>query len=208
MRSSKPISSDFFSSNDVVSIARSLIGKWLITEHDGERTSGIIVETEAYSGTNDKACHANNKKRTPRTATMFLPGGHTYVYLCYGLHHLFNIVTNVEGEPDAVLIRAIQPMEGVERMASRRNLPGNSIRLTKGPACLSQALGINQTYNALNLADGKTIWLEDRQDWPKDWTIAQTTRIGVDYAGEDALKLWRFFVQDNPWVSMIAKKSS
>lgn len=202
LASVEPLSSSFYCRPEVAQIARDLIGKVLISHIDNRFCAAIIVETEAYSGMNDRACHAHNKKRTPRTETMFLPGGHAYVYLCYGLHHLFNVVTNQEGEPDAVLIRAVQPILGIEGMAERRKMKSVDFRLTKGPACLSQAMGIGRESNAQDLTKKQCIWISENPIPFDPGEIVSSSRIGVDYAGEDALKPWRFLVKGNPWVSV------
>ena len=181
----------YFQHKDVVHLAQDLIGKILITETDGIQTSGIIVETEAYRGADDRACHAFNYKRTARTETMFLEGGHAYVYLCYGIHSLFNIVVNREGEPDAVLIRALEPLEGIKIMKERRPKSKNH-RITSGPGCLTKAMGISLAQNALPLISSNGIWLEEPNSPTPDFKIEARTRIGVDYAGEDAKRLWRF----------------
>lgn len=196
----KKIALSWYQHDDVVAMARRLLGKVLCTQIDGLLTKGIIVETEAYSGDNDKACHANNQKQTRRNKVMFGAGGHAYVYLCYGIHHLFNIVTNEEGRADAVLIRALQPMVGEDVMLQRRGLnKSKRILLTSGPGKLSQAMGINLSHYGISL-DQDEIWLEDMGDMPIGKIIA-SRRIGVDYAGEDALKPWRFYMKENPWVS-------
>jgi DNA-3-methyladenine glycosylase len=184
----------YFQNPDVVFVAKDLIGKVLVTNMEGGITSGIIVETEAYSGTNDKACHANNGKRTPRNEIMYHAGGHTYVYLCYGIHHLFNIVTNVVGKADAVLIRGIQPLEGISIMQERRLSRGKVKEIAQGPGVVSKSLGIITKMNGLAL-DSEKIWVEDRNIRFSDGEIWSSPRIGVDYAGEDALKPWRFFVK-------------
>ena len=144
----------FYNRKDVVKIARELLGKILVTEF-GVRTSGIIVETEAYAGITDKASHAYGGRRTGRTEVMYSPGGTAYVYLCYGIHHLFNVVTNIEGIPHAVLIRAIEPVEGIETMLERRGKTKLSPSLTAGPGALSQALGISTALTGTSLQDGK-----------------------------------------------------
>lgn len=193
----KKLERDFYIRDNVVLIAQNFIGKKICTKINGKLTSGIIVETEAYSGANDKACHANNGKRTKRTEIMFGTGGYAYVYLCYGIHNLFNIVTNTDGNADAVLIRAIEPVDGIQLMNERRNFPKDEYKLTSGPGCVSQALGINQAHYGMDLL-GTEIWLED---YIKPESIHSSPRIGVDYAGEDACKEWRFYLKDNPWVS-------
>lgn len=185
----------------MVNVAKQLLGKLLCTNFDGVVTNGIIVETEAYSGNNDKACHANNQNRTRRNQVMFGHGGHAYVYLCYGIHHLFNVVTNKEGSADAVLIRAVEPVEGVEIMLKRRHMKRVEKRLAAGPGVLSQALGI-QTNHYGTALNSNSIWIEEGDPIGND-QIVSTTRIGVAYAEEDALKLWRFYIKENNWVSRL-----
>ncbi len=191
------LTQDFYEREDVVLIARELIGKVLCTCIDGQYTSGMIVEAEAYNGRTDKACHAYGK-RTPRTETMYQKGGIAYVYLCYGIHHLFNVVTNRKGLADAVLIRAIQPLEGIEFMEKRRNLSSENISLTSGPGSAAKALGIHRAYDGTNLTDN-TIWIEDRN--VSGFQVETRKRVGVDYAGEDAQLPWRFIMKSNKWVS-------
>jgi len=195
----------FYQHQDVVHIARALLGKVLVTQVDGLVTEAIIVETEAYRGADDRACHAYLRKRTARTETMFLPGGHAYVYLCYGIHHLFNVVTHVENEPDAVLIRAVQPKSGIETMLIRRKMSQLTVKLTQGPGCVSQAMGINKSLNASSLLGQDCIWIEDRGPVLETFSINTTTRVGVGYAGADAWLPWRFYVAGNPWVSAYPK---
>lgn len=199
MPSSKLLPKEFYRRGDVVQVSRDLLGKVLCTRTDGMLTSGIITETEAYCGRNDKACHAF-ERRTKRTETMYKSGGIAYVYLCYGIHHLFNIVTNEEELADAVLVRAIRPVDGKELMLERRGMESVSPKLTAGPGRLSQALDITINYNGVDLA-GNTLWIEDRGYSFSDEKIQSSTRIGVDYAGEDAQKPWRFFIRDSEWVS-------
>lgn len=191
----------FYRKSDVVEISRQLIGKILCTRIGGASlTSGMIVETEAYCGRNDRACHANNDNRTGRTEIMFHNGGKAYVYLCYGIHHLFNVVTNIEDKADAVLIRAIEPMEGVDQMLYRRSFKHNKPALTAGPGRLTQALGITTDFNGTDLT-GDTIWIEDRNPSVESSQIESSPRIGVDYAGEHAKRPWRFYLSNNRWVS-------
>ncbi len=186
----------FYERSDVVEVAKDLLGKYLVTCSNDAFTVGMIVETEAYSGRNDKACHANNK-RTPRTEVMYSRGGHSYVYLCYGIHHLFNVVTNNEGLADAVLVRALEPIDGVEEMKLRRE---NRANLTTGPGVLTQAMGIKSSMTGLDLL-GDSIWLTPGIE--KDFDIEIDTRIGIEYAQEDALKPWRFYIKGNKYVSKI-----
>lgn len=190
----------FYQRENVVLIAKELLGKTIHSMVNGELTSARITEVEAYSGLNDKACHANNGIRTKRTEVMYAEGGHAYVYLCYGIHHLFNIVTNAKNRADAVLIRAVEPLEGVDIMLERRRKERLDKTLTSGPGTLSEALGIKtKTHYGKWLLDND-IWLEDSRNLSSD-EIITSTRIGVDYAEEDALKPWRFYIKDNQWIS-------
>lgn len=191
----------WYLNENVVDVARRMLGKLLCTNFGRGVTKGIIIETEAYSGNNDKACHANNQNRTRRNQVMFGHGGHAYVYLCYGIHHLFNVVTNKEGSADAVLIRAVEPVEGVEIMLKRRHMKRVEKRLAAGPGVLSQALGI-QTNHYGTALNSNSIWIEEGDPIGND-QIVSTTRIGVAYAEEDALKLWRFYIKENNWVSRL-----
>lgn len=193
---------EFYQRDDVLTIAKELLGKVLITEFGGEYTSGIITEVEAYMAPDDKASHAYNHKRTPRTEIMFLEGGHAYVYLCYGLHHLFNVVTGFKDMAHAVLVRAIEPLDNPEEMLRRRNLTKMQPRVTCGPGALAQALGIKRHHSGLNMLKyNSPIRIEDRQLYFTEEQIVCTTRIGVDYAMEWALKPWRFYVKDSKWIS-------
>ena len=193
------IAQDFYLQDDVVSIARQLLGKTLVTQLGGKLTAARITETESYCGATDRACHAFQNKRTKRTEIMFGPGGHAYVYLCYGIHHLFNIVTNHEGNADAVLIRAAEPIEGLETMLARRGFSELKPNLTTGPGSLSKAMGITTTNNG-NMLWGDEIWLEDAPEM-KPKNIVSNTRIGVAYAGEDAFLPWRFCDADSVFVT-------
>jgi DNA-3-methyladenine glycosylase len=190
----------YYYNPDVVALGRDLIGKYLFTCIDGVITGGYIVETEAYNGVIDKASHAYGNRLTPRTKTMYQAGGVAYVYLCYGIHEMFNIVTNVEGNPNAILIRAIQPTEGLEAMQVRRNMPVIKPTITMGPGSVAKALGISRVINAFSL-QGDTIWIEDRGLTFPDSSIAAVPRVGVDYAGDDALLPYRFYVKGNIYVS-------
>ena len=191
----------FYTRDDVVIVARDLLGKVLCTIVDDVFTCGMITEVEAYAGRNDKACHANNGLRTKRTEVMYQQGGVAYVYLCYGIHHLFNVVTNVADRADAVLIRAIEPLEGLAVMQQRRKKTKVDTTLTAGPGSLSQALGIRtQTHGGLSFL-GDKIWIEDRGSQILSNDIMTTERVGIDYAGEDARKPWRFYLKENKWVS-------
>eukprot|EP01037_Dinobryon_pediforme_P000892 gene892-899_t len=180
--------------------ARDLLGKYLFTRIDGITTGGYIVETEAYNGIIDRASHAFGNRRTQRTATMFMNGGLAYVYLCYGIHEMFNVVTSTEGEPHAILIRAINPTDGLELMMLRRNMQSLKTTITSGPGSVAKALGISRTINGISLQDDR-IWIEDRGLSFNTNEIAAAPRIGVAYAAEDALLPYRFYIKGNIYVS-------
>lgn len=190
----------FYQGDDVVAISRALIGKYLFTCIDNVITGGYIVETEAYNGVIDRASHAFGNRLTPRTKTMFEKGGIAYVYLCYGIHEMFNVVTSVEGQPHAILIRAINPTDGLDIMQYRRNMPVVKPTITSGPGSVAKALGISRAVNAVSL-QGDTIWIEDKGLAFTNNQIAAVPRVGVDYAGDDALLPYRFYVKGNPYVS-------
>jgi DNA-3-methyladenine glycosylase len=190
----------FYTDDDVVKIAQELLGKYLFSHIEGEICAGMIVETEAYCGATDRACHAYPNRRTARTEIMFAKGGVAYVYLCYGIHHLFNVVTNQANQADAVLIRAIEPKIGEEIMLKRRNLKQKKYNLTAGPGAMSQALAIQTSHYGTDL-QGDSIWIENRGVEIHPENIIASSRVGVGYAGEDALLPWRFRVKDNPWCS-------
>lgn len=191
---------EFYLRTDVVQIAKDLLGKILFTEIDGIISSGKIVETEAYRGPDDRACHAWNYRRTPRTEVMFGAGGHAYVYICYGIHHLFNVVTAPADDAHAVLIRAVEPIENVEFMLARRGFSKPIPALTAGPGALSKALGITTDLNGVNLyAPDSPIRILDAGY--KVEKIMEGKRIGVESAGESAHWPWRFWEAGNRWVS-------
>lgn len=189
----------FYERADVVKIARELIGKGLFTKIGNVITGGIIVETEAYSW-KERGCHAYGAKKTARNAVMFQNGGYTYVYLCYGMHHLFNIVTNTKDIPEAVLIRAVEPLIGMEEMQLRRGAKINRFHLTSGPGKLTKAMGIDKSLNGKFLT-GNEVWVEDLGTKIPKAKILASERIGIDYAGEDARLPWRFSLKENLWVS-------
>lgn len=189
----------FYERKDVVKIARELLGKGLFTKINGIVSGGMIVETEAYSW-KEKGCHAFGGKMTGRNEIMFAKGGHSYVYLCYGMHNLFNVVTNVADTAEAVLVRAIEPTVGIEEMKLRRGDLKNPFHLTSGPGKLTRALGINRTFNGKYLLN-TDVWIEDLGVIVKNKDIIASKRIGIDYAGEDAALPWRFTIKDNKWIS-------
>jgi DNA-3-methyladenine glycosylase len=190
----------YYHSDNVVALSRDLLGKYLFTCIDDELTGGYIVETEAYNGIIDKASHAYGNRQTPRTQTMFQQGGIAYVYLCYGIHEMFNIVTSVEGQPHAILIRAIEPTDGLEVMLHRRNMLALKPNITSGPGSVAKALGISRNINAFSLQSNE-IWLENRGLSVPNDSIAAVPRVGVDYAGADALLPYRFYIKGNSYVS-------
>jgi DNA-3-methyladenine glycosylase len=190
------LTQDFYRQANVVAIARKLLGKVLITRINGEFTAGRIVETEAYSY-KERGCHAYENKKTFRNEIMFADGGVAYVYLCYGIHNLFNVVTHKAGKAEAVLIRALEPVAGHELMLIRMKAKKLD-RITAGPGKLTRALGIDRSFNGSSLIHSE-ITIEHEPISPKK--IITTTRIGIDYAGADAALPWRFYLKDNEWVS-------
>jgi len=200
MRRGAKLPRGFYARGDALAVARDLLGKLLVVPAPaGERVSGRVVEVEAYCGVEDRASHAYGGRRTPRTETMYRAGGVAYVYFVYGMHHQFNVVTGPEGLPHAVLVRAVEPVEGIELMRRRRPLRKDR-DLTSGPGKLCQALGIERSYDGEDLL-GRRVWLEETDSPPADEEIAAGARVGVAYAGADALKPWRFWVKGSECVS-------
>lgn len=191
-------------SSDVLQLSKDLIGWKLCTRINGEFTSGYIVETEAYRAPEDKASHAYNGRRTSRTETIFMEGGRSHVYLCYGIHHMFNVVSGPANVAHAILIRALEPCEGIEIMKHRRGTVRHIRDLTNGPGKLCQALGITREHNNLHLLNqvSSPIWLEPGFVVPGSDIVA-STRIGIDYAEEWKEKLWRFYINGNLHVSVV-----
>lgn len=187
---------EFYTRPDVVLIARELLGKVLYTSINHEITGGIIIETEAYAGVIDKASHAYNNRRTARTEIMYREGGCAYVYLCYGIHPLFNIVTSVQDVPHAVLIRGIKPLCGIEIMKNRKGKIELIPKDGNGPGNITKLLGIRVEHSGINLSidsDAEEgIWLQDEGIQVLDSEVKSSPRIGVDYAGEDAKLPYRF----------------
>lgn len=190
----------YYLSDDVPSLAKSLLGKYLITNINGVMTGGMITETEAYEGVTDRASHAYGGLRSKRTEVMYATGGRSYVYLCYGIHYLFNIVTNQKEVPHAVLVRGIFPVIGIEEMMIRTGKSKAGYALTNGPGKLSKALGITLRLNGVIL-NGQEIWIEDRGIEYKDIDITTTHRVGVDYAGPDALLPYRFILDYRKYIA-------
>lgn len=194
MKGSK-LKTDWFRQNDVVKLAKELIGMCLLSHIDGVTTSGLITETEAYEGITDKASHAYGGRRTKRTETMFQNGGISYVYLCYGIHSLFNVVTNTQDIPHAILVRSILPLEGYDTMLIRKGIEQSTSKIGMGPGNVTKCLGIGLEHNALSLQED-TIWIEKRNGITISPQFIQTgKRIGIDYAQEDALLPYRFWVE-------------
>lgn len=195
----------FYTRDDVVVIARELIGKKLVTNFDGVLTSGIITETEAYAGINDRASHAFAGRNTRRTSIMYRSGGTAYVYLCYGVHSLFNVVTNIQGVPDAVLIRGIEPVEGVQKMLERTGKSAIDKTFGVGPGRVSKCLGIHFSHSGLPvtrftgpIVTGVLhIWIENFHYPIEESNVLACARIGVGYAGEDALLPYRFLLKEH-----------
>lgn len=196
----KILDDNFFTREDVVKIARELLGKIIVTNFNHQLTAARITETEAYNGIVDKASHAYNNRRTKRTEIMYANGGVAYVYLCYGIHHLFNVVTNIKDVPHAILVRAVEPLFGIDVMLQRANKQKAGYRLTSGPGNVSKALGIFTHHTGIDLKS-KDFFIAGDGMKISPGNIVATPRIGVDYAGEDALLPYRFFIRDNKYVS-------
>ena len=194
------IEATFYLQENVLAVAKALLGKILVSNFNNVLTAGRIVETEAYNGVVDKASHSYGGRRTNRTEIMYAQGGVSYVYLCYGIHHLFNVVCNVANTPHAVLIRALEPLMGIEDMLIRTNKKTLDNTLTKGPGNVCKALGINTKHTGSSLLQ-EEIYIVDDGFGYTDSNITATPRIGVDYAGEDAQLPYRFIVKDNKYVS-------
>jgi DNA-3-methyladenine glycosylase len=190
---------EFYTRRNVLTIARDLLGKLLVVpDEDGRRVSGMIVEVEAYRGPEDRASHAFGGRRTKRTETMYREGGNAYVYFVYGMYYQFNVVCNVPDIPHAILVRALEPVEGIELMRERRHRQPDH-NLTNGPGKLCIALNIDRALNGADLL-GDRVWIEDYQSVPTR-RIATGPRIGIDYAQEWIDKPWRFWIRDNSYVS-------
>jgi len=190
---------EFYTRSNVVAVARELLGKLLVVPADnGKRVSGRIVEVEAYRGPQDRAAHSYGGRRTRRTETMYGIGGSAYVFFVYGMYYQFNVVTNAPDTPPAVLVRAVEPVEGIELMRKRRSGQSDH-NLTNGPGKLCIALGIDRKLDAADLL-GDRVWLEDAEHIPRS-QIGSGPRIGIDYAEEWVHKQWRFWIRNNPYVS-------
>src|SRR6266851_927834 len=197
----KPLRREFYTRKNVLEVARDLLGKKLVVpDKNGSRVAGLIVETEAYRGPEDRASHAYDGRRTQRTETMYSIGGTAYVYFVYGMYNQFNVVTNVEDVPHAILVRAVDSIEGLDIMRHRRR--GRSeYELTSGPGRLCLALGIDRTLDKADLL-GERVWIEKGVSISSR-QIARGPRVGIDYAEEWIKKPWRFWIRDNPFVSRL-----
>jgi DNA-3-methyladenine glycosylase len=204
MIENRKLKRSFYDRDDVVKIARELLGKILVTKINGVRSSGRIVETEAYAGFKDRASHAFGGRRTVRSEHLYGAPGTIYVYICYGMYHLFNVITNKKDIPHGVLIRALEPLEGMEHMQKRTNKFSADYTITKGPGNLSRAMGMSKFHSGCDILSEEIFIEDDGLRYKKD-QIVVTKRIGVDGAGKDAELPYRFIVRDNPYVS--AKKS-
>jgi DNA-3-methyladenine glycosylase len=192
--------SAFFERGDVVEITKDLVGKILVTFFDEKLAAGRIVEAEAYNGPFDKASHSYNNRRTRRTEVMYAQGGVAYIYLCYGIHQMFNIVTNVKDIPNAILIRALEPLTGIDVMLARSNKMAHGFDLTRGPGNVAKAMGLHTSQTGMSLQSDQLYIADDGHTYEPDQVVA-TPRIGVDYAAEDALLPYRFIVKGNACVS-------
>lgn len=193
------LTKEFYRQPDTVGIAKSLLGKLLVTQFNREKTSGIITETEAYCGTADRGCHAYAGRYTNRTKIMYDEGGISYVYLCYGIHALFNVVTHAEGEPHAVLIRAIQPVDGLIYMLKRRGIKKFTPAIGAGPGLVTQCLGIEVKHSGSSLNDNK-IWIENMESLSDD-KIIESARVGMHFEGYYKTVPWRFRIRNSAYTS-------
>ena len=201
----KKLRVQFYERTDVILIARELIGKIIVTNFDGLITSARIVETEAYIGITDRASHSHGGKRTARNEHMYANAGTTYVYICYGMHHLFNVVTNKKDVPDAVLVRAVQPLTGIDTMLKRTGKLKLDSSLTKGPGNAAKALGISKINSGINLLKNE-IYIADDGFAVEDDLIGISRRIGIEGTGDAALLPYRFYLKGNKYVSSYPNK--
>lgn len=198
MKNKLPV--DFYQQSDVVSVARQLLGKHVYSLINGNLTGGIIIETEAYCGPDDRGSHAFNNKRTPRNEMMYRAGGVAYMYICYGIHDMLNIVTGTDGMSHAALIRAVEPTEGLEIMRIRRGIFDQDRRLCQGPGALAKALGLTKLHNGEDL-QGEALWLTDEGTNFDDDQVIASARVGMNFDGPFKTIPWRFYVRGNPYVS-------
>lgn len=190
----------FYRRNDAVLVARELLGKHVFSRIDGELTGGVIVETEAYQGPEDRGSHAYNHRKTARNEIMYNAGGVAYMYICYGIHDMLNVVTGEDGISHAVLIRAVEPLIGIEVMRERRQVFNDDTRLCRGPGSLAKALGLVKAHNGIDLLED-TIWIEDRNELVIDSEIVASARVGMNFDGPYKTIPWRFYIKGNRNVS-------
>lgn len=190
----------FYRRNDAVLVARELLGKHVFSRIDGELTGGVIVETEAYQGPEDRGSHAYMYRKTARNEMMYSAGGVVYMYICYGIHDMLNVVTGDDGVSHAVLIRAVEPRVGIDIMRERRKIFNEDTRLCRGPGALAKALGLVKAHNGIDLWED-TIWIEDRKEPVNDDEIIASARIGMNFDGPYKTIPWRFYVKGNRNVS-------
>lgn len=197
----RKLSRKFYARTDTLAVARELLGKVLVvTDEKGRRVSAMIVEVEAYLGAEDRGAHSYGGRRTARNEVMYGTAGHVYVFFVYGMYYQFNVVTGPVDHPHAILVRGVEPVEGVELMRERRGPKARKDRdLTSGPGKLAIALGIDRSLNGADLL-GDQVWIENYRTIPGE-NVATGPRIGIDYAGEDALKPWRLWIEGNEYVS-------
>lgn len=196
----KKVPLSFYNRKDVLQIAKELLGKIVVSKMDGMLTSGRIVETEGYVGLTDKASHSFGEKRTARNEHMYADAGTAYIYVCYGIHQMLNVVTNEKNIPDAILIRAIEPLDGVEIMTERTGKENTDKTITKGPGNVGKALGIFKHHSGLHLSGDEIYFLDDGFHFTEN-EIGISKRIGVEGAGTDGLLPYRFYVKGNKYVS-------
>lgn len=209
----KKLTRDFYNRDSII-VAQELLGKILVHEVGGQKISAKIVEAEAYMGIEDKAAHSYGGRRTNRVEVMYGEPGFSYVFMIYGMYYCFNVVTREKGNPQAVLIRAVEPVDGLEQIALNRfhkdytQLTKSQIKaLTNGPGKLCKALQIDKNQNGVDLC-GNTLYIEDRQVEAKEFfQIVADKRVGIDYAEEAKDYLWRYYIEEHPYVSVVAKKS-
>ena len=197
----KKLTAAFYHRGNVISIAKELLGKLLVTRFDDRYTAGRIVETEAYVALTDKASHAYNGRRTERNEHMYAGPGTAYIYICYGMHQMLNVVTNKKEIPDAVLIRAIEPLKGIAAMLARTGKPALDSTLTKGPGNVGKALGISKKHSGVLLLQNEITIYEEKNFNLSAEEIGSSKRIGVESAGADGLLPYRFYIRGNKFVS-------
>lgn len=197
----KKIPINFYDRKDVVKIARELLGKIVVTNIDGKMTSGRIVETEAYIAITDKASHSYAGRRTSKNEHMYCAPGTAYIYICYGMHQMLNVVTNKKNIPDAILIRAIEPMTGIDTMLKRTGKLFFNNTLTRGPGNVGKALGISKKYSGKSLLEAEINIYHDAESNIPQNIVGISKRIGVESAGADGLLPYRFYIKGNKFVS-------